>query len=232
MKTRTEVIARTEARSRSRRIAANVKANKDNLPTCDAWAKMNIDPTEGGPNLNLAMCEDAQGKFHYATTPREVGRNLKQEQLPLKQSWESWDDFDEHTTDQQATDLHLEIFKVPRPQKCSKVYCTVAIWKYWFLVGKSHIVAKQKTEAKAKAASKTLSRAYVYLAKQVELGTPQARACLKIIEDSCKDGQVTESVLKDAIIKRAAELKTRQDPWRIFQYYRPSLIAAGYIRHD
>jgi hypothetical protein len=59
-------------------------------------------------------------------------------------------------------------------------------------------------------------------------------ACLKIFEDSMDTEKhtISEKDLKDAVIKRAAELKTRQDPWRIFQYYRPQLIQAKLIRHS
>jgi hypothetical protein len=75
------------------------------------------------------------------------------------------------------------------------------------------------------------------------LKTPQANACLKLfiacIESNTeprpddKDGNidifVTEEVLRQYIVDHAAELHTRQDPWRIFQYYRPQLISEKLI---
>lgn len=60
---------------------------------------------------------------------------------------------------------------------------------------------------------------------------PQARVCYQILVDACGEEMgVSESVLREVIMKRAVELKTRQDPWRIFQYYRPQLIAARLVR--
>lgn len=70
--------------------------------------------------------------------------------------------------------------------------------------------------------------------------TPQAITCLAIFEATAKTDTIngktviscTEANLKAAIYLRATELKTKQDAWRIFQYYRPQLIAAGVIRHN
>lgn len=71
------------------------------------------------------------------------------------------------------------------------------------------------------------------------LKTPQANACLRLFlavlttekatvttdaEGKEIDRFVTEEVLKQYVIDHAAELHTKQDPWRIFQYYRPILI--------
>lgn len=41
---------------------------------------------------------------------------------------------------------------------------------------------------------------------------------------------VTESRMADIVNDRQAELNTKQDPWRIFQYYRPELIQCKLIR--
>ena len=62
------------------------------------------------------------------------------------------------------------------------------------------------------------------------LKTPQANACLRIFI-ACIGTQemVTEEILKQYIIDHASELHTRQDPWRIFQYYRPQLISEKLI---
>lgn len=72
------------------------------------------------------------------------------------------------------------------------------------------------------------------------LKTPQAQACYLLLTEVLKsdkatitldaenkevDRHVTEKVLKQYIIENATRLHTCQDPWRIFQYYRPILIA-------
>jgi hypothetical protein len=67
------------------------------------------------------------------------------------------------------------------------------------------------------------------------LKTPQSKICLRLLRECIaanstpEDPQVTESILRQYIIDHASELKTRQDPWRIFQYYRPELIAEKLI---
>jgi len=71
-----------------------------------------------------------------------------------------------------------------------------------------------------------------------QLKTPQAKACLKLFREVLNsdkatvtetDRFVTEAILRQYIIDHAGELKTKQDPWRIFQYYRPNLIAEKLI---
>ena len=71
------------------------------------------------------------------------------------------------------------------------------------------------------------------------LKTPQANACLKLFKEciegtgpdgsQLKDRFILEADLRQYIVDHAAELHTRQDPWRIFQYYRPQLISEKLI---
>jgi hypothetical protein len=66
-------------------------------------------------------------------------------------------------------------------------------------------------------------------AQRVRTLPPQARACLEVL--SLMPGAVTpEPELKRAINDAKKAIKTRQDAWRIFQYYRPRFIAEGYLR--
>ena len=62
------------------------------------------------------------------------------------------------------------------------------------------------------------------------LKTPQANTCLKLFKEAINKKEVIlEADLHQYIIDHASELHTRQDPWRIFQYYRPELIAQKLI---
>jgi len=54
---------------------------------------------------------------------------------------------------------------------------------------------------------------------------PQARVCLAIME-SCETEQISEEVLMKAIANQKDQLRTKQDPWRIFQYYRAQMNGA------
>ncbi len=66
--------------------------------------------------------------------------------------------------------------------------------------------------------------------------TPQAKECVKIFNEAItKFGKgepksITEEVLRQYVVDQGPRLKTRQDPWRIFQYYRTQLINAHILR--
>ena len=58
---------------------------------------------------------------------------------------------------------------------------------------------------------------------------PQAKTCYTFVAEmiakiTTDDKTVTEADLRQYTINNATRLATRQDPWRIFQYYRPLLI--------
>lgn len=57
----------------------------------------------------------------------------------------------------------------------------------------------------------------------------QAITCLQLMWAHDSD-QISEGELKALIVANAAKLNTRQDPWRIFQYYRSKLNSAGFFR--
>lgn len=68
---------------------------------------------------------------------------------------------------------------------------------------------------------------------------PQAKTCLEFFAEMVKvrnpEGEnrietIPEKDVQEYVLKEQARLKTRQDPWRIFQYYRPQLIKDGFIR--
>ena len=58
---------------------------------------------------------------------------------------------------------------------------------------------------------------------------PQATACLELFLSEGTN-EVTETRMKELIMEKREVLNTKQDPWRIFQYYRPQLISHRYIR--
>tara|TARA_R100000742_G_scaffold3756_1_gene895 strand:+ start:210 stop:506 length:297 start_codon:yes stop_codon:yes gene_type:complete len=58
--------------------------------------------------------------------------------------------------------------------------------------------------------------------------TPQIKQILEGISES-GNSEFQESELKNLIneLAESGKLKTRQSPWRIFQYYRANMISAG-----
>lgn len=64
--------------------------------------------------------------------------------------------------------------------------------------------------------------------------TPQAAALVDLIDEWVTTRSApyfTEAELEGLLNLRAGELHTRQDPWRIFQYYRGRLITSGFLRY-
>lgn len=83
-------------------------------------------------------------------------------------------------------------------------------------------------------ANRTDSRVYEFIPAKYEAKTPQVIACVNILKSVVdpKTNKVTELKLRDAINKRSAELRTKQKPWLIFQYYRPSMVKIGFLKHN
>jgi hypothetical protein len=61
---------------------------------------------------------------------------------------------------------------------------------------------------------------------------PQAIACARILATATDTKHIPESEAMELIeaAKKSGKLKTKQDSWHIFQYYRPQLIAGDYLR--
>ncbi|CAB4182364.1 hypothetical protein UFOVP1090_2 [uncultured Caudovirales phage] len=89
---------------------------------------------------------------------------------------------------------------------------------------------------------KLMNRGYEVIKLEVDPALklpPQARTCLEFFSELVKtenpSGEdrivtISEKVVQTYVETNAERLKTRQDPWRIFQYYRPTLIKDGFIR--
>jgi hypothetical protein len=62
------------------------------------------------------------------------------------------------------------------------------------------------------------------------ISTRQARTCMMILKDLIGDKiSAREDDLKIKIEERSVELKTRQDPWRIFRYYQTQLVKNNFL---
>lgn len=145
---------------------------------------------------------------------------------------ESLDDFAKKGK-QTILTYHEQLIKDAIP-KGQDIYLTACyVWAYFLKYGVPHLDTSPQATQSGKV-SKVLSRTYTIIAISLpEVHIPnQASACLRILSDAAKDGKVTEDVARAAIAQRAPELKTRQEPWRIFQFYRPQLIKLGHLKHD
>jgi hypothetical protein len=144
--------------------------------------------------------------------------------------------FDDLTCRQQSVieSLHLEFIGCEPPEKQSKMTTALYLWAWFVKNATPHLenIATDGTRArKSTISTRCYSRGAVDTSP--ENLTPQAKVCLTIFIELIGDAQsVAEGDLRRKVEERAAELKTKQDPWRIFQYYRPTLIALKLIKHD
>lgn len=131
--------------------------------------------------------------------------------------------------------LHAEYLKCEPPKGQGSPLTACYLWAYWLKNCTPHMEghrADGTKERKSTISTRLYSRGPAD-PKTTPLNTPQAKKCLEIFTELIGTSpSVTEEILKAKIYERAAELKTRQDPWRIFQYYRPQLIQAKLLKHD
>lgn len=95
------------------------------------------------------------------------------------------------------------------------------------------VPADEKSEGKRATATKNPNAYIVLVNDPVVIDGKklprQAKVCAKIFARN-SEKNFSEDVAKKLINDGAAEIVTRQDPWRIFQYYRARLIAEGLIK--
>lgn len=132
--------------------------------------------------------------------------------------------------------LHSEFLRAEPPKKQSIMTSALYTWAYFLKHAKGHLAGTSisgEKERKSSMSGRIYSRGTEYDKAPLPKLPSQAMSCLAIFTNAIgKDLGITEEVLKAAVMKNAADLKTKQDPWRIFQYYRPKLIALKLIKHD
>lgn len=143
-------------------------------------------------------------------------------------------------------EIHTIVFGGHIPKNVDQTTASLMIFAYLIKNAKPLIPqvttnsegVQVKKERKSTIGSRVYTLGEVREKIEEHVKTPQALACYKILLESLTDPKsegtlyVTEEILKANVIARASELKTRQDPWRIFQYYRPQLLLAKIIKHD
>lgn len=150
--------------------------------------------------------------------------------------FENFDKFEGEVTNQRLSLMHLQRFNAPIPAKEDHVNVCLYVWMASCRKAKDwdHL----PTSSGAPPKPKLLDREYELCIDPADdksvgdLRTPQALTCLKILRESVDKStkRITERDLRDVVMKRQLELRTRQDPWRIFQYYRAELIKSKLVR--
>jgi hypothetical protein len=161
--------------------------------------------------------------------------------------WTTFDDLHEGKLET-LTALHTSLFKAPPIKDSTRIDISVACWHKLVLIAEDRLKDSPKNPAAKQAtASKKSYESRLYIPVKLpdgtwpptEIKTPQAKACMTILRETATQSDpedhtvsLTEKDFHAAIMSRASELKTRQDPWRIFQYYRSLLVQIGVLKHD
>lgn len=130
--------------------------------------------------------------------------------------------------------LFAQRFGVIIKKGMTKVDVSLSIWEKMIEVGRPYSGVKGPGPMRR---GKLANRVYRRVTELTDLELdrrehstlcPQARVCLEIFLSAGID-EVPEAQMKEMIYEQADKLHTRQDPWRIWQYYRPQLIANRWL---
>ena len=197
---------------------------------------------------------DVDGNYSVFTSENQL-RQLKSYEELIKPTIDKvWPNYEAFLDQNEQTVLayHEQTFGKEPPKDQDKVTTGVYTWKKLVMTAKNQM-ASDVTKDPATGRNSTIGNCrYMYGLSgeekdgvklltddtKITIKTPQMQACYKIFKDTMEavgEGEgaerfITEAIFKQAIIDRAGEIRTRQDPWRIFQYYRAQLIGLKLMR--
>jgi hypothetical protein len=212
------------------------KTQKTAKSTPDIYMGLVSDPK----NLRRCLIEDNNGVYSLFESGNQL-ESLQSYNTLIKpeiaKRWDSFDMFVETTNEQTLLCYHENLFLAPAPKKQDKITTQLVVWhKLCSMAKNTAFVDKTGTPKDPVTNRKSTILNCVYSPGEITEGsadikTYQTLKCLELFRTCLgEQSEVTEGVLKQYVIDHADVLKTRQDPWRIFQYYRASLIAAKLIR--
>lgn len=210
------------------------QTTKKNTP--DIYMGLVSDPK----NLRRCLIEDNNGVyslFENANTLESLQSYNALIKPEIAKRWDNFDMFVEKENTQTVLCYHENLFGANPPKKQDHITTQLMVWHKLCSLVKNKAFANETGTPKDPVTNrKSTILNCVYSPGEITEGsadikTYQALKCLELFRNCLGDqSEVTEGVLKQYVIDHAEVLKTRQDPWRIFQYYRASLIAAKLIR--
>ena len=190
--------------------------------------------------LKHCIIEDVHGGFYRFDSP-EACHILKE---AVQKSWSSFDAFSNENKQTLLT-YHENLFKVEANKKMDLT--EVASW-CWYKIASLAVDRTTKVPTTSEGRKSTILNCKYFAGETVEgtgdVKTYQAIQCIKLFRQALEtkgtlSGEpgkevrsITEGDLKTYVEENAAELKTRQEPWRIFQYYRTKLINNKILRRE
>lgn len=206
------------------------------------YGDLNTSSTNPHLKQALARIDLGEGKSEWRRYRSTSDSLYPPESSPtLLRGYENWENFNGCWPISNLLVTHKELFGfVPPKKSLVKENVSIAIYAKWCAMARevmseaTKAVLVPKDPESGRKSTIGLRRYFLGKVSDVALiKTPQALACYKILVDAIGTGEsVSEADFKAQIIKRSAELKTKQDPWRIFQYYRPRLLETHHIKHD
>lgn len=162
--------------------------------------------------------------------------------MDRREEWKGWEDFDSGYLDSDIDELHkkyVTLFKSAAPKNAHKKTLTKAIW------GKLYLMSADRSDTYRtgqpidpvtgeRERKRSLDRRGYRALDVVGVDHLQNQALivhrelLKLHKTSDKE-IISEAEIMELMnrLRDSGVLKTKQDPFRIFQYYRPALIKAG-----
>lgn len=196
-------------------------------------------------NLHRCIVEDTNMAYSMFQSRAQLEGLQSYESLikpTISKVWANFEDFAETTNKQTTLAYHEQLFNDAQPPKKQDLITTqLQVWHKICSLVKNNLVNETAAPKDPISGRKSTigSRKYYHGANAPtkketgDIKTYQALKSLELFRDCIGEGEfVEEAALKQYVIDHAEVLKTRQDPWRIFQYYRPQLLKAGLIRHD
>ena len=155
--------------------------------------------------------------------------------IQIDREWKSEEEFSKQGK-QTILAYHEEFFKVAPPKKQDITITSLMCWMFMLKNGKAHIQGVDSETGEKERKSSISSSKYTpgdKFGQPHEIKTYQAIKCLELFTNALGTNKsITEGELRAHVEKNAEILKTKQGPWRIFQYYRPQLIKAQLIRRN
>lgn len=216
------------------------KQTKQNTP--EIYVGLVQDPA----NLNRCIMEDLEFRHSIFDSRAQLEKLESYEALikpTISKVWSNFNEFTEKVNEQTTLAYHDNFFKANPPKKQQLIMTQLMVWHYMATHAKNNLT--QTTPKDPVSGRKSTISTSEYSLGEIESGTAdiktyQALKSLELFRECLekqgidKNGRkvVTEAILKQYVIDHAAVLKTRQEPWRIFQYYRPQLIKAKLLRRS
>jgi len=201
--------------------------------------EMYVGLVQDARNVNRCLMEDVDLNYTLCDSFSQIEAMKSYEELvkpTIGKVWKNFNEFEEKVNEQTALTYHEQLFGKNPPDKQELVTTKLLVWHKLCSTAKNNLTNQSGTPKDPETGRKSTILNSVYTRGEITEGTAdiktyQALKCLELFRNCIGEREeITEGELKQYVIDHADVLKTRQDPWRIFQYYRPTLIKAKLIR--